>query len=76
MILLLDSRKVSAGRHLVRFHVGLFVLVINLLSIRQKQVTKKSRMAALKAVGDFAKRLKGTPIIDRYARRCALDRLP
>lgn len=37
----------------------------------QQQVTKKSRMAALKAVGDFAKRLKGSPIIDRYARRCA-----
>eukprot|EP00752_Nemacystus_decipiens_P003549 g3275.t1 len=33
------------------------------------KATKKSRMAALKAVGDFAKRLKGSPIIDRYARR-------
>eukprot|EP00903_Cladosiphon_okamuranus_P011333 g10683.t1 len=33
------------------------------------KVTKKSRMAALRAVGDLAKRLKGSPIIDRYARR-------
>lgn len=33
------------------------------------QVTKKARMAALKAVGDFVKRLKGTPHVDRYAMR-------
>lgn len=33
------------------------------------QVTKKARMAALKAVGDFVKRLKGTPNVDRYAMR-------
>lgn len=33
-------------------------------------MTKKARLAALKAVGDFLKRLKGNPNVDRYASRC------
>ncbi|CAM9233124.1 unnamed protein product [Ectocarpus fasciculatus] len=37
------------------------------------KVTKKSRMAALKVVGSFSKRLKGTPVIDRYAQRIKDD---
>ncbi|CAM9393351.1 unnamed protein product [Sphacelaria rigidula] len=34
---------------------------------KDPKVTKKARMAALRAVGDFIKHAKGTPNVDRYA---------